>query len=361
MDLANLIIQETYRKKTLLRGANPARSPEALRRAMIEAKRFVLDESMSEFAAELACVPFDVAALRRPEALTSIRHSAIPPFPKMFVHLDNHAFRRGLLKMNRKEDAAGNKLIDPDEDKEGIVKDIGWLIENDGDDVTITEFLTFDDDEIITLPFYYLYSLSDKGYVDGPYRGGYLDIKAPMLAHGITNLVDSRMAVVYTHPLDSFPKKMLTMVHAAGDTFPAHAMVAEFGGIMRYVMTFLATLNDTPKIATEVRPQKGFLGGGQIRKYQDYTTLTLKLPGRTTKLNLARRLIAKARKGWHEVRPHWRMLKEDLCPGHLWSERDTSGHSHCTVCAAKRVWIVLPHGRGDPTISVRTHKYLVTH
>jgi hypothetical protein len=144
--------------------------------------------------------------------------------------------------------------------------------------------------------------------------------------------------------------------------------VLEFGGSLRYMLALLATLNDIPKMQVQVRPQKSFMGGGQIRKYLDHTVLQLTLPVKMSTVTLAKRLIAAARRGWHEVRPHWRInhppLGSTFCANrsdHVWLEADQSGHANCKQCDARRVWIVLPTGRGDPTISVRTHKYALHH
>lgn len=365
MDLANELIRETYRKHTDLELVS-LRNPAIIRKAVAEAKRFILDESMSGFVAELATVPFKVDYKRRPDVLASLRHSAVPPFAKMFIQIDNAAFRKTLLQVaESQQDVYGQQLISHNDDD--IVKDIAWLVELQGDEVTVTEFFIGPNGGVVSLPFSYIYSLSDRGFKDGPYRGGWLDIRASAFSHGITGLYDDRMAVLYSKPLNTFPKTQLVEVQQESSTghtigsWKVHALVPEFGGVLRYVLSFLATLNNVPKVETQVRPQKGYLGGGQIRKYLDYTTLTLRLPQRTTTVNLAKRLIAASRLGWHEVRPHWRIQKDGACQFHIWSERDQSGHSTCKHCDAKRVWIVLPHGRGDPMISVRTHKYLVTH
>lgn len=135
---------------------------------------------------------------------------------------------------------------------------------------------------------------------------------------------------------------------------------------MREVIALLSTLNHIPKTATEVRPAKTYMADARIRNYLAHTTLRIELPARYSLRTLAKRLIAKARRGWHQVRPHWRVYHqgEKFCPAyteHIWLEADETGHANCKQCDARRVWIVLPHGRGDPLLSVRTHKYALTH
>jgi hypothetical protein len=189
-----------------------------------------------------------------------------------------------------------------------------------------------------------------------------------MLMHGLTGCDDRNIGVKYPTPLDKTPKQLKVPCQIDGEKFETHFMVGEFSGDVRYALTLLATLNDIPKVQTQVRPAKSYLGGGQIRKYLDHTTLRLTLPVRGTTLTLAKRLIAASRKGWHEVRPHWRInhphLGDKFCANrqdHVWLEADERGHANCKQCDARRVWIVLPTGRGDPTISVRTHKYALHH
>lgn len=386
MDLANELLKQTYRKRLgSYYELSLNRSVQSLRSAIANAKRFTLDESMSEFCAVLASTPFKAAKERQADILHSLRHSAIPPYPKMLIQVDNHAFRRGLLVgglvdkghayawnpphdgRSRVPDAndfvhdARGEALQPPSDE--VIRDIAWLIEYDGQDVIISEFFVMsekNEHEVLALPYKLIYSTQDHSFTDGKFRDGYIDIKSAMIAHGITQVRSPHFGVLYNTPIEQ-QTKSLVVEEPGQPSWKVNPLIVEFGGVLRYVIAFLATLNNIPKVTTVVRPQKGFLGGGRIRKYMDYTTLTLKLPQRTTQVNLAKRLIAKARKGWHEVRPHWRMLSDGNCAFHIWSERDSTGHAYCKECAARRVWIVLPHGRGDPTISIRTHKYVVTH
>jgi len=283
------------------------------------------------------------------------------------VQYDYRAFRKGLS--GKRLDWYGEEQNAPDEQ---IVGDIGWLVEADARDpdlIWLTEYFEIDN-RVQTLPFRCCWRTDDHGFAPRLQ----IDTLAGMFAHGIQGHRDPNIGVQYTKPLSSFPKDHLVDVqseHAAPgqwEAFQVHAMVPEFGGMIRSALALLATLNDIPKVQTQVRPQKSFMGGGQIRKYLDHTTLQLTLPAKVTTTRLAKRLIAASRKGWHEVRPHWRInhppLGAKFCANrdhHIWLEADEHGHANCKLCDARRVWIVLPTGRGDPTISVRTHKYALTH
>lgn len=362
MDIANELIRETYRKKSTLENAC-GRSLQSIRHAVAHAKRFVMDDAMASFLAELATVPFKVAKERRPDVMNSLRHSARLPFPKMFIQFSGKAFRHGLLTVaDSLTDVYGNPLGG----EEDVINNIGWLLEQDDTHPSIiwlTEFFPFEDQAVAALPFRFVYNTDDTGFPSS-YK---IDIRAGIFAHGIIGHKDTNMGVQYSRPLDSWPTSVKVEVDesAYGDEkWWVHRLVPEFGGTLRYAVALLATLNDIPKLETQVRPAKSFLGGGQIRKYLDHTMLRLSLPVRVSTKTLAKRLIAKARVGWHQVRPHWRIYHRGskFCEQeHAWLAADSSGHANCKNCDARRVWIVLPDGRGDPTISVRTHEYRLTH
>jgi hypothetical protein len=362
-DIANELIRETYRSKSLLK-LSGGRDLHSVRKAVANAKRFMLDDAMSSFMAELATVPFKVAQERRPDVLDSLRHSARLPFPQVFVQYNYRAFRRGLEA--ERVGWRGEKTAADGE----VLGDIGWLCEADASDpdlIWIAEYFELEG-RIATPPFRFAYRTDDRGFAPSLK----IDTRAGMFAHGISGHRDQNIGVQYRVPLSEFPKSQLVEVQSEDrgpgqwEKFEVHALVEEFSGVVRYVLALLATLNNIPKIETQVRPAKSYMGGGQIRKYLDHTTLRLSLPVRTSTTTLAKRLIAAARRGWHQVRPHWRIYHrgEKFCASrsdHVWLEADETGHANCKQCDARRVWIVLPDGRGDPTISVRTHKYALTH
>ena len=367
-DLANELIRESYRgSKSVIKLAGF--DALAARRAIAHAKRFALDDGMSTFLGELATVPFKVAPQRRPDILDSLRHTARLPFPQMFIQYDYRALRHGLLRDPYDTSSSlmlGKDGYDPPAPDEDVVGHIGWLLEADTHDpnlIWLREFAEMDNSPM-PLPWRYAYRTDDHGFDPRLH----IDTFGGMVAHGIQGYICPNIGVQYAKPLASSPKSNVRDVDFEGVIYPVHALLLEFGGSLRYVLALLATLNDIPKMQTVVRPAKSYLGGGQIRKYLDHTTLQLTLPVNVTTTTLAKRLIAKARRGWHQVRAHWRVnhppLGAKFCPqrsDHVWLEADERGHANCKQCDARRVWIVLPTGRGDPTISVRTHKYALHH
>jgi hypothetical protein len=121
-------------------------------------------------------------------------------------------------------------------------------------------------------------------------------------------------------------------------------------------MAFLATLSSIPKVEAPAPLGRSYMAKGKIRKALPCTSYRLSLPSRKTPERLAKDLVETVHKRWHAVRPHWRVYEPEgktLCPNrseHLWSAMDSLGRSRCTQCEARRTWIVLPNGRGDPSL-----------
>lgn len=364
-DIANELIRESYLTKSRVESMSK-RPAASLRRAIANAKRFMLDASMSTFMAELAKVPFRVAPERRPDVLSSLRHSARLPFPSVFIQYDGLAYQRGLYEAFLASPKQwGEPQTPPDPTR--TIADRAWLCENDPSDPDLVWISTFVvvDKKVATVPFRYAYRTDDRGF----HPRLQVDTAAGMLGHGMSGLLDANIGVRYAKSIQSFPRtELLDVVDTECGlipTFQAHSLVQDFGCVCE-VLALLATLNHIPKIETQVRPAKSFIAGAQVRQYLDHTTLRIELPAHTSLRTLAKRLIAKARRGWHQVRPHWRIYHhgEKFCASHdahIWLEANETGHANCKLCDARRVWIVLPNGRGDPMISIRTHKYVLTH
>lgn len=363
--LFNRVFRDTFRNRGKMGNRYPL-DLVALRRDLANAQRYVLDDKFAEMLAHLACVPFRVPMERQPDVLDSLRHSAIPPHDIMWVEYNGHAFRKGLLEMDHgdaaisKNDVFGHELLPP---SEAIIKETGWLIKRVDNVATLLYFVTDEHGEGMVLPFSYLWSLNDDQFeMEDDLKA---DTVAGMFAHGVSGLQDPRIAVVEHWPRTKTSHVIVEDANS-GDKFPVSKLVIEFGGVVRYALAFLATLDSTPKIKTEVKPHRGFMGKGQVRQYLSHVALTLQLPAKQTMTRYAKKLIAMARRGWHKVRAHHRVMHKVLggryCArrdDHLWSAYDETKHAVCTQCDATRVWIELPNGRGDPTIAVQQRT--VTH
>lgn len=373
-DLANELIRELFRpfRKSSLKVGDKGRP--GLRQQIAGAKRMVLDASMSEFLAQLATVPFKVAKERRPDALRSLRHTAIPPFEHIFIEIDGRAFRKGLLATSESvTDPWGAALIAPDSSE--LVANTGYLIEHYEQDQMVSVYTYFMlDGRLQMLPFNWVWTYGDHDLTSEKWVDGFGSVPPPhvlsgMWAHGVQGYIDESIGVCYHEQfMRTVTEGWVEIKAPDGHVYgKVHNLVIEFGGTVRYLLAFLATLNHVPHTVAPTTHRGSYLGGGQMRKYLNHDVLTLRLPARTTQERLAKRMIAQARRGWHEVRPHWRRQDKPggtFCSAeyeHAWTERDSTGHSHCTKCDAKQVWITLPTGRGDPTISLKTKTYKVTH
>lgn len=376
--LANRVMRETFRKTKAHGLSHGEKSLEAIRRSMQQAKRFVLDDSMASFLADLASATFNsVDYTRRPDIIASMRHTARLPYPVMWIEFNYRAFMKRQIEIGAKP-----MLEDQPFGPETSIEHVGYLLEQnpiDEHQIKITEYFVlprassenpFDtsvttDDQITTFPFVWLFRTDDGVF----HPNEKVATNAAEITTGIIGLRTDQIGVKYIGEIS--PRASKTVIKDWPDLgiqerYITHSMVVETGGIVRYMLSFLSALNDIPSNNIVVQPHGSYVGGGQQRKPLDHTILRLVLPKNTTTIKLAKRLIAMARKRWHEVRPHWRTFIKELGPvcerhDHLWSEEDASGHAHCSKCKAWRVWIVLPKGRGDPTLGEIHHDNLVVH
>src|SRR4249920_1830843 len=124
-------------------------------------------------------------------------------------------------------------------------------------------------------------------------------------------------------------------------------LLYEWCGVLRRIWAFLSTINDVPIQVTDVRQSKGFVARGQYRKFLDHKTLTINVPQKHY-LKIARQSLAMAHRRGGPVRGHfrqdWRHLPSPLCD-HEWLGVDEK-HMACTICKGRKVWVA-DHVRGD--------------
>lgn len=350
--LADLVLRETYRPRS------PLASGE-MRRALTTARRFVMDEGMSAFMADIAQVPFHVPPVRRPEVLDTLRHGARLPHSATWIEFDGRAFRAELLKImdGATTDVFGASLGD----HSTVVPRWGWLMQEHPQmpqAVQMHQFMGMGG-RALKMPMRFVWQTTDEPL---PWAA---DTAAGEIAHGITGYQPAQMGVIYAGPI---PKERQLRVGHEGGGFPIYTtdkLLAEVGGTIRYAVALLATLNDVPVELTDVRQSHGFVARGAYRKYLDHTTVRLRIPVRQDTRRLAKKLVALARRRAHQVRGHWRLYERGegtLCPdhAHAWGPADLHGRAQCTKCPAWRKWID-EHQRGDAGLGFVTHDYAVTH
>lgn len=356
--LIDLLMRETMRPRSVIT-AGLDRSPAALRDTLLRARRFVLDESMSAFLADISTVPFATARARSPALIDSLRHGARLPHPVTWIEYDQIANRKRMMQLETKSISGG--LLDMQDQSPRL----GWLLEEHPQVPTaikLSYFAEMDGNRMLVapVPFSFVWQTTDDPL---PWHA---DHRAARLSIGITEYDSKQVGVVFHHPVTrEVSQQVIEQRHNAPDTFwTTHYMIIESAGIMRHAIAFLATLNDIPIASREVRPSKGYIARGSHHKFLAHSVITLNVPERKQRLALAQKLVALARRRAHSVRGHWRLYQrgEGLCfaSEHEWGPQDDKGHASCARCSAWRTWID-EHERGDASLGYVTHEYRVQH
>lgn len=139
--------------------------------------------------------------------------------------------------------------------------------------------------------------------------------------------------------------------------------ITEFTGMMRWIVTVLAMLNEVP-IRTELAQPRHMVRAGLTRRLPafDYHRVTLKLPKTKPVPYIERHLANVERKHRaHMVREHWRTyLGEKPCAReeHTWEYDYENGYRLCGKCMTHST-LIHEHKRGDETLGWIHHEYLV--
>jgi hypothetical protein len=362
--LADAVIRETLRPRSALAPAAGHRSLAGIRASILDARKFVLDDRMAAFLADLQRMPFAGEVIRRPSVLDTMRHGSMLPHPKTWVEFPARAFRKRAIELEAK-DPWGSGLAGADE----IANTWGWLFEEHPQlpsVITMTEFMSSEEGyPILMLPFTVVWNTQDL-----PLPWNDVDIIAGQVAHGILTYDCKQIGVRMNRPLSDFDNESLVdiVIEENGQVLTTmHHLVGETAGLCRYALAFLSTLNDVPTITTEVRPSKGYIARGTYKKFVEHKVITLNVPEKKNMQMLARRVFAQSRRRMHEVRGHWRLTVPptggficDQVTAHQWGAIDEDNHAHCANCVVRRTWIK-KHYRGDASLGVVTHDYKITH
>jgi len=324
-----------------------------LRDVVIKSRVFRMDAQFSEYLGTLSSLPFSVSNLRRHEALDSIRYSAKLPFENVFIQYDNTALKRGLVDV-----VAPDPYPEFGKD-EGAASAIGFLCFNEFEDdcvVTCLPMITTDVGYPVALPFKYQYSTWDvdalafgrlasalgRSVTDREKRDSEILGVLGMLAHGVPGYESPHILALENTDITNGQR--MVPVQFKKQIIPCPAVMVEFSGILRHLMVFLATLNDSPVRYEEVRTAKGFLGRGRIRQFVSASVVHLQIPGKLSIKRLAAKVIGIVRRKGHPVRGHWRVYAKAgarTCANrtvHEWTPT-IEGRANCSRCEAKRTWI----------------------
>jgi len=113
--------------------------------------------------------------------------------------------------------------------------------------------------------------------------------------------------------------------------------LGEMAHDMRYLWSLLSTINELPISRKEIRPDKGYVSRGRYRRFSEHTVISLTVPVKRYQV-VAKRAIAIARRRGHQVRGHFR--KDRWHPGeHIW---------------------IREHVRGDTSLGFVLHDYEIS-
>ena len=372
MKPAPTLMDEVYRAACRNKPNPGWRDNAKVRHALEKARRFIVDEPMASFMADLANEGFlkagsswvggtsTMGSFANPSLplrlADSLRVQARLPYEAIWIEYPLRAYQK------RANEIRGTIAPEPGE----WLRE-GWLIQQHAsiDTACIMHLFTQSDHAdqygwtLWTFPFAFGWCADDNPLpwnksVDLSLAGN--GWPASAVAVGIRNYVRNNVGFVRS-PLINDP------------SLDRHAkayvnLLKEWTGVVRRVWALLATINDIPKIVTEVRQSKGFLAKGRIMKFLDHSTITLHLPARKDVTVLARSLVATAHRRRHPVRAHWRDdWRHPPAPrcGHLWEVMDEQADRiECALCHGRQSYIH-KHERGDATLGWVSHSYNVTH
>lgn len=347
-----------------------------IRRALEKAKRFVVDEPMAGFMAELSNAAFIKAVETKPTRIPgyikaeaanplahriadSIRVQARLPYEAIWIEYPLRAYQKRAHEIRGDVDLS----IDPDE----IPWREGWLIQQHPNIDTAyllhiwTQAAPGEDSpdgyDLWTFPFAFGWTADDSPLpwwksvvMRGKTTGSSLIVGIEGYDRENVNCVRSPLI----HDPSTEPKML----------YGYNSLLNEWGGVVRRVWALLATINDIPTTIGTVRQTKGFLARGRIRKFLDHSTITLNIPARKDTKVLARQLIAIAHRRRHPVRAHWRddwRHPPDPRCQHLYEIiDDAADRIECSRCGGRQTYIHR-HERGDATLGWVGHSYNITH
>lgn len=381
--LADAVIRETWRPHTTMQATMSWRMSTA-RRLVASAHKFILDDDMAAFVADLAHGPFLRDPKRIAETLTVMRHGARLPHDLVWIELRGAPMKRRTTELHEAhgrtmKDPWGNKY-DPHEespDRWGflLMKQGEYLVEG-------REFLGDPEDPnmpVVAVPANFSWALDDRPIV-GPndelereLAGKYMfaiELLSTM-AHGVAGLFDPCILTIPDFEAPSFRNLPVTECIDAdtGKTLLLPTIIAECSGTTRYLLALLSAINDIPVSREVVTPTRGFVARGTYKKFSEHTVVRLNIPQRVNRAKLATRITAIIHMRAHEVRGHWRLYQRGkgvLCSPsyHQWGAAvpDAEGklHASCGRCPAWRTWIE-KHQRGDASLGFVTHSYAVGH
>lgn len=358
---APTFIDHLYRRTF---GRHVAPGDRALREKFVTARRFVLDDSMSEFLADLSTAAFPNTRDRNKDRtagnmVDQFRVSARAPHRCTWVEIN---LQKYLRRLHTEYDNV-EKVVGFDSAEAPNVE--GWLIEqHETLDYAFKMHLfaqAIEPDETGCRVWIFPYAYAWTTTADPLPWKVMTDAAAE---HGGKHFVGALLTAIrgyrfhqHSDKVNVIESQYVPQLHK-GDGEDVLRLVREWAGVMRRVWALLATVNDIPVLKRDVVQAKGFVARGRYRRYLDHQTITLHVPIKSDLRKIARKAVSLARRRAHSVRGHWRIDWHHrplaLCQ-HEWQTDNV-----CGVCGGHRLWIA-EHERGDASVGFVTHDYQVKH
>ena len=345
--LIDTLYRVAHSKERVLGWTNNAVWKDMLRKA----KRFVLDDKMSTFLGELGTQAFvreKLSAANKHRAADHLRIGARLPSAVTWIEYNL-----------RKCQARSNELLGREINLEEMPEREGWLLMKHPTIETAFQAIIVSHDPSIdhgdgfdTWTFPIALGWTADSDTLPPWKPIQFDSASNAPSEISTGLLGYR-----TDKCGFFFHDMITTPNQPKQL---SQLLREWSGVQRRMWAFLATLNDLPVEIGEVRASRGFMGGGQYRKFLDHKTLTINLPAKQH-TKIIRNALAIAHRRGGPVREHWRQdwrrPLSVLCD-HEWGADEK--HRFCLHCKGRHIW-VNEHVRGDTSKGFVLHDFVVTH
>lgn len=360
-DNDELLIDHMYRM-TFGKPVPEWTSNKAMRQALSAAHRFVLDDRMSAFLADLdtAClnltVPYDHEVKSR--LLLNLRPMARLARQVLWIEFNALIYSKRIKQLANEPELC---LI-ADEMHLDTIRE-GWLLDtrpSDNQLFRIHAFRSYQNSSKIWLypwPFTLLWRTDQKDLSGGRTSKTPTKEIAPQL-FGVRQIPES----LYSYIAIGRPElvREWDLAFSKDDMSWVHGNMAV--GLLRRVWSLLATINDIPVMyQSPTRTAKGFMAKAQYRRYLEHKVITLTVPQRYDSRKLARHVVAIAKRRAHTVRGHWRKdYFHPLTPFCVHEFEPAGQHLVCRRCGGQKIWIA-QHIRGDASVGYVIHDYAVKH
>lgn len=310
------------------------------------ARKFVLDQSMSAYLSDLSQNFWRGGLRNRLRQLENARHMARLPHRQTWIEFSYPSYLERFK-------AKGGNIVRPGSTMPGepFPTRVGWLLQQH--DKIETAFIATEVSMSTLVPGRALMHpvsivwRSDEAPL--PWRTIKLYKEEPdgELLVMITGYRSTQVAWTFTYS-EKLSNSMMRSIEDVGGLIKPTLLV-------RDLWALLATLNDLPVVVEHVRPSKGYIHRGSYHRFLEHKVIHLTVP-ETRWFKVIVKSTAALRRRAHQVRGHlrddWRQRPSKDC-NHCWNDKMI-----CRYCGGHQIWIN-EHQRGDASLGFVTHDYEV--